>query len=419
MSGLQADHGLGGAAKQFYERNRIAILAVVLALLGIATGVGTALALLHNTGLRDAALIGGGVALAAVCCVIQTRHVLLGLLAAVAPLPGLIWGVPAGGDEAFGFVPFLAYALAVAVASLSAQTIVERALDGRAGHPWWAAAAAVAMTIALVVLWCWGTALTDAVMQAAIDAALATVSVAVVMLAGAELLRFDEDFVARANRAFERRLRIFEWAAAVTTPRWGLSVSGIALVFLALGWFGAEPVILPLHAVNAGRAALSLALCIAAGGAVSGGWRDAAAIATAALVACLAGLWAIAAHGHADATASVACLEAVAIGTLLAFFAGGRGWAYRRTGEESAVARQRAIEGTGAGQSFAAAAAAVSVLPAVVYHPAYAVSAVALLFALVAGIVFAPAIATALETIMPRQRTIEETYRTERGSPQA
>jgi hypothetical protein len=50
-------------------------------------------------------------------------------------------------------------------------------------------------------------------------------------------LPFSEDFVARANRLRELRERRLENIAAVTEPRWGWSLTGIGVVFLAPGVF--------------------------------------------------------------------------------------------------------------------------------------------------------------------------------------
>jgi len=410
MVGLQAGNGFGGAARRFYSRHHILVLSLTLSLVGVATGTASAAALLQNAAAREPLLFAAGALVAAGCCAVQTRHLALSLLTAVAPLPGLIWAAPLSGGSSFAFVPFVAYAFGFAIAAVDAQAIVIRALDRTATEqPWRAAAAAVGLAVVLAWMWFGGPPFGDAALQLAVDIALAALSVRILLPAAASLLAFDEDFVARANRLRERRQRLAETMALATTPRWALSFLGIALVFAALGGSGAEPVLHAARSAEIVRTAVSLALLAVAAGWATSGWREAVAATFATAVVCLMALWAGAVVAHAPL--AFVCVSAPAALTVFFALHGGRCAAtYRRQGEEGSVARQRAMEETAVAQVFAGAGAVAALLPALIFHRADAVFAVAMLLAAFGGILFAPAIAGAVETLLPRRRSVEQLY---------
>jgi hypothetical protein len=417
MAALQAGTGFGGAGREFYGRHRIPIVSVVLSLVGIATGTATAVSLLQNAVILDPLVLGAGAVLAAVCCEVQTRHFGIAALTALAPIPGLIWAAPLSDGASFGAVPFLAYAFGFAVAALLAQSIVERALDGEGGeYPWRAAGMALGLTLVLGVLWFWGTDASGAAVQAVVDAIFCAASALVLLPMGASLLHLDEGFVARANRVRERRQRIFERLALVATPRWALSFTGIAFVFLALGWFGAEP------QMRTGATALLLRLAsavvvIVGAGIFARGWREGLAVGLTGAVVCLVSLWATIV-GTRDVLAPVGVLLATSVALFLALHAGRR--ALRHAPRETPLeTRRRTIEDTAASQIFAGAGALSALLPAVAVWPGYAPFAIALFAAGFCGIVFAPAAVTALESIFPRRRSVEDLYGSRRKRPAA
>lgn len=411
MGGLPAGGGFGGAAKRFYLHNHVLVLSVMLSLVGIGTGTATAMVLLQSPPLLEPHLFVAAALVAAGCCMLQTRHLPLAVLTAVAPLPGLIWAAPVSGGSSFGAVPFLAYAFAFAVAASEAQAVVSRALDGEESeHPWRPAAAAAGLAAAMALMWFRRTPSADAALQLVMDTALAMISAAILVPAGAYLLRFDESFVARANRVRERRQRSLEWAALAATPRWALSFSGIALIFVALGWFGAEPLKATVRAANLlAPGAVSVVLFFLIAARLTGGWREALGATLAAAVVCLIGLWAAESMPH-EGPVFVGILEMVALAAFLAFVAGRRAWGLRRSGDDATMARQRAMEEMGTSQVFAAAGAFVALLPYLALHPGYAADAGAMLFAAFGGALFAPALATAAEILLPRHRTVEEIY---------
>jgi hypothetical protein len=407
----EAGSDSGGAARQFYLRHRTPILSVALSAVGIATGTATANAMLQDATALGPATMGAGVILAALCCTVQTRHIALAVLAAIAPLPGLILAAPVSGGPAFGFVPFLAYAFAFAVAAMQAETVVAHELDDKAReYPWRSAAAAIALMAVLTALWFWRTRSYDAAIQAIVDIAGAGVSALVLVPVGASLLQFDESFVARANRARERRRRICETVAMATIPRWALSLTGIALIFLALGWFGARPLFGDLWTASLLRIVASVFIVAVVAERIAGGWREAIAAALVAGTAALIALWGMA-LARRGAFSYPGALEVAAFAAFLAFCGDRQAAAFRRLGDDAAVARERAMEDGGSGLMFAAGGAVASMLPGLfLLHRAYAIYPVAMLFAALGGVLFAPAIATAVEVMLPRRHTVEELY---------
>lgn len=237
--------------------------------------------------------------------------------------------------------------------------------------------------------------------------ALATVSVLIVVPMGSYFVHFDEGFVARANRTREERGRLLEILGAVATPRWGLSLGGIALIILALGWFGAEPVfaVSHMHGVPlfAGASAgLVFAFALIAGA----GWREAIAGSVVCVATGLMALWGFAAEGAVTQTALACIVETLAIVALLIFYGAARTHDCRKRGEDGA----RAVEETGTAQFFAALGALMALLPALFFQRNAAAFGIALFFAGCGALVFAPALAAAIAALLPRRRSVEELY---------
>jgi hypothetical protein len=411
MVALQAGTGFGGAAKGLFNRHRVAILSVVLSLVGIATGTATAMAVLQNASAIAPLVIGAGVVLAGACAFAQTRHLGLAIMTAIVPLPGLLWAAPLSAGANYGVVPLLAYAFAFAWATLGAQAAVERALD-RLEHeyPWRTAVVALGLAIVLAAFWFWTMAVRDAAIQALADLVFSTFSAAALLPLGASVLHFDESFVARANRAREHRQRLLERLSLLATPRWGLSVTGIAVVFIAIAWFETGP------AMRTGGLALvlrclSVAVVAVGAGVFARGWREGLATGLAVGAVCLVALWATA-QGERDPLAPVGVLEVVSLGLLLALHGARGALLFRVRGEAPVVARQRTIEETGPGQLFAAAGGLLAIVPALIVWPACVPFVAALAAAGIGGLLWWPAAATALETLVPHHRSVEEIYGT-------
>ncbi|HEY0281222.1 MAG TPA: hypothetical protein VGC27_01210 [Rhizomicrobium sp.] len=409
---MAGNGGEAGAARQFALRNRVLLLSLSLSVVGIATGVATANSILAKASLGNAGLILAGAALAAVVSLLHTRHLALALLTAAAPLPGLIWAAPVSGDASYGAVPVLAYIFAYAIAVMLAHNILIRTLGGgTAEHPFKPAAAAAGLMTALSILWFWRTRAGAASFQAVMDVVLATASTLIIMPIGEWFLHFDEMFVATANRVRERRQRLFEKIAMTAVPRWGMSLAGIALIFVALAWFGAEPAFSFVPLVNAKvLLAVSLGLALALFMPVCPGWREGIGATVAAGLAGLMALWAFAAIGKMTPAAPAGIVEIISLTLFLVFCGTRRAAAYRRLGDDPAIARLRAVEDTGGPLLFAILGGIAALLPFIAVYPAHAAYAVALAFAAAGALGFAPALATACEMLVPRRRSFKELY---------
>ena len=410
--GRSEDGGAAGAARQFYSRHHLILLSVALCALGIATGTATVLALHNGASFLDAGLVSACAVLAGACALIQTRHLTLAVLVAVAPLPGLAVAAPMSAGAAFGAVPLLAYVFGYAVAVVKANGVLVRALDGTSvDTPARPAGLAVGLMTVFSLLWFWHGQTNDAAFQAVVDIGFAVSSALLVMPLCTPFLRFDEAFVAGANRAHERRQLIFEKVATVAVPRWGASIAGITLILIALAWFGAEPALSHLHVESAqGLTAASAGLMFLSATVACGGWREGLSATIVAALVCLMALWGFAVADKPEPVPLVEDLELVSLALFLVFCGARRARVYRLLGDDPAIARLRAVEELGGPQSFAVLGGIVALLPNAFVHPATAACEVALFFAGVGGVALAPAIVTACETLFPRRRSVEELY---------
>jgi hypothetical protein len=129
------------------------------------------------------------------------------------------------------------------------------------------------------------------------------------------------------------------------------------------------------------------------------------------VLAGLAALWAFAVIGKMVPTSPVGVVELVSLASFLAFCGARRAAAYRRLGDDPAVARLRAVEDLGGPQLFSTLGGIAALLPFSIVQPANAAYAVALAFAGAGALGFAPALATACEMLVPRRRSVEELFR--------
>jgi hypothetical protein len=228
---------------------------------------------------------------------------------------------------------------------------------------------------------------------------------------GEILLHFDEAFVARVNRARERRRLLLEKIAMVAVPRWGISVAGIALIFVALAWFGAQPAFSFFHfgsAVALAGASAGLVFLIAT--AAAGGWREGVAATITAAIVCLMALWGFAAFGKAPLYAAVSIAELASLTLFLIHWQARRAHTHVLSGDDPAIARLRSIEEVGGPQAIAVLGGIAMLAPSIFVRPIYAPYAMALVFSGVGALCFAPALATAIETLLPHRRSVEELY---------
>jgi hypothetical protein len=140
-------------------------------------------------------------------------------------------------------------------------------------------------------------------------------------------------------------------------------------------------------------------------------WRDAAAIALAIAALTLLDLWLWGrATGHLTLGAFGEIALSVSAAYLLMLAVSDRRRRYRRTGDDSAMARTRALEELGAAPWYGAAGAAAAIVPWIVVHGSNATLAAMFVLAAAAAMIAASALATALETLVPRRRSLKELY---------
>lgn len=241
--------------------------------------------------------------------------------------------------------------------------------------------------------------------------ALATLSAWLVVPLAGSFLSGSEDFIARTNRTREDWARRFEKIALTARAPWAMSVTGIFVVLLVLGVFGsvklgaAEDPTLRFDA--AGAACVILAAAFFAGR----NWRRALAVAFATGGALIYGLWGYARAG-ADFDAPLMLLTAGLCAICFVPIAAVAAEAVQSGRTDAASASEAGILGSGP-------AAATGILGALVvlapwyreFGSARVGFVLAIVFAAAGALVFHPAVASALEDVVPHRRTVAERYR--------
>ncbi len=389
-------------AAGFLARHHTAALSAVAAFAGLATAAATASVWYQSIVWVDAAELVLGAVLAALISYWHLRHWRLAAVVAATPLPGLLWAAPLSDGSAFGLVPVIAYGFGFAVATLYAQRLLDRLLRQVAGEPpWRSAGVMLVLTLALAAVWFWRSDNADAATQAVFDVIAATASVLLLLPLSLPLLQFDEAFVVAANRARESHGRIFEWFGGAAIPRWGLSLTGIALVFLALGWFGSAALL--QH--GWWRYGVSFVLVCSALGVFAGGWREGLGLGLVLALAALTTLWWQSYDARAPFGAVVA-LELAMFAGLLAV-SGARHMRLWRS-DPAEVVRRRALEDSGGGV-FAVLGAAAAVAPSLLQAGA-PVILLSIFAAGLCGALLFPAIMTGIETLIPHRRSVEDVF---------
>jgi hypothetical protein len=366
-------------------------------------------------------LTGLSLIVGATTAFLHLRHAGLAVVQALAPLPGLAAAGPFAAYQGLTLSGFLAiYALAYLIGSVLAGDIVRRLLLSsdkiaaskdalaRAVAPWLLTILAVALVAAA---WSIRNGATQGLGAAAVIAATVA-SVLLFVPFASSVLSYGETFFSDANRAGERRERLLRPAAAVLTPRWGTSVTGIVLVIATLAAFGAgpwlgrnEPIVLAGWFGGTGIVMLLSVL------AIGRDWREALAAALSLSVLTLTGLWLEdRAAGHAGATIFVVTGTAVAAALFLSLTLSARARRYRLANESEEVARLRVVEDIGVAAWFGSLGAAGAIAPWIVLHGSIVMFAVQFPLAGAAALVFAPAVATAIHRIVPRRRSLSELY---------
>jgi len=392
----------GGAALKFFFRARIAILALLIFLAFAAAG----LWLRSRPGLTADWPFAAAILVA--LSFLHLRHAGLAALTLVAPLPAFLAMavlLPVDGDRVSLWLAFLP---GFVLASFFAARIARRAAEGAtakisAGQAMKelapAALCALMAACAPMLVVAPGATLAAALASAGFCALIATPL-------AASWFPFGENFLARANQVRERRERGLAYLFPAARPRWGWSLSGVALVLAALGFFGAAPLVFPIRTSPIGYAAILIA--VAAVFLATRDWRRALAALLAFLPVLFLALWAFVCVPH-DPPAWNHLLPALGIGFMPVVFVAARAARFARDGEDAAVASIRTQERDGAAVLFVLLAGALSL---VAFHRLQDVpAALAVLLGAPGALIFAPAFAAALESMFPRRATIAARYR--------
>ncbi|MEJ1969686.1 MAG: hypothetical protein WDN03_13780 [Rhizomicrobium sp.] len=395
---------------------------VILAALVLAAAAFLFLAL-HGRAVPVGAIFLSVISLAAAFAVafLHLRHMALAAVATAAPLPGMFAAGPFAVDHGLDIAGLLAvYGFATVAGAVLCSGIVTVILAGRDGAeaafvspprllP--ALGAAVLVAVVLAIGWLFREARGLAFAMSA-EMMASAVSVILFIGFGAATLPFSETAITQVNRARERRGRRLGLMTLVVEPRWGMSLSGVALVLAVLGAFGAGSV-LAKNGLLA-EPAYWLATAVVVFGvvfAISRDGREAVGASLALAVSIALGVWLWGrAVGHVTPLPFLDILAAAAAALLVALDLLDRARRYRAAGDAPLVARLRAIEDDAMPALFGCGGAAAAMAPWIVLHGSLAT--LAALFALGGGaaLVLAPALATALETLLRRRMSVEDLY---------
>jgi hypothetical protein len=404
------------AFSAFLFRARFAVLGV-LAVLAVAAAV----VALRNQTVPVGAVFLSALSLAAAFGVAfaHLRHGTLAALSVVAPLPGMLAAGPFAVAHGIGTSALLAvYGLATVAGAELCNRIARAAAGDHEPAAWWAAAplvapigGAVLVAGAVVVGWLYRTALPQS-SAVALELAAAGISAVVFTVLAAPSLWFGEAAVTQINRASEWRLLRLRLVTEVVTPRWALSVSGIVLVFAVLGGFGAAPQL--ARSALLGQPALWAASALRVfmiAFAVGRDWREALAATLALAALSLASLWLwgrVVGHLTVTSFVDITIVEAAALLLMLLLLEQAR--RFRLDGDAPAVARLRALEACAPAALYGCVGAAAAIVPWIVVHGSMATLAVLFALALGAAMLGAPAIATALDSLVRRRVSLESLY---------
>lgn len=230
-------------------------------------------------------------------------------------------------------------------------------------------------------------------------------------------IRPPESFIASSNRLRERRERLLAELEFVATPRWALALTGIAVVAMVTMFFGARHGTAPVLTLWGAQGLVFPATLVGAGLVAVGGLRDwrafivcAAVPAFAASFAAIAvmrlgiaepidvgGVTAIPAMAPADMLCMTAALAAGACYVMLARIA-----AFRRFDDPIEVAFVRVLRELVIPLAGIAAALAIALVPLRLWPIPLAVA--------IGALIFAPALAAAIEVLFPKLKSVEELY---------
>lgn len=335
-------------------------------------------------------------AIAALGSYVHLRHVGLAPAVAFAPLPGMLMALAIGAPD--GFAAVLAYLPGFAVAAFLADDFTQRiasGIDRNSAIRDAIGASALSACLAVLVpagglgafLYFFPSLANLAAAAAMIGGGLFAILIVTMV---ASLLPFGEEFVTRTNRLREWRERVLYRLTFITQPRWAMSFTGIAIVFAVLAFFGAQ------LAIDANEAVILGAFLIAAFGAsflLKRDWRRALATIMVLALVMLIAFWSVP-QIHMQTLFLLLLMLAVCFAPLFLMAAESD----RYLSED---AMSLALQRKGAAVLFIFLAAGFILIsgPAILF------------FGCVGALVFQPAIATALETLIPSKAALEARYR--------
>ncbi|HEX3674113.1 MAG TPA: hypothetical protein VHU87_07540 [Rhizomicrobium sp.] len=393
----------------FLFRARIVLLSILM-LLALGTSAACVRLGIHP----EAPLqLGAAFLILAAAAFLLVRHIGLAAVALLAPLAGwpvalllaavFVPDVPYLIVQAFGFLPgfFAAAVLAACMASRIADGHTpDTAARGAARDLTFPLLCALAPALCTPMFVAGSFALTELIAVGVCGVfALLAVPLAV------SLLPFGEDFVARFNRIHERRVRSAAWLAPIAEPRWAWSLSGVAVVLLALGYFGTVP-----HTIAwSGRVALAWGIAavvlLAVAAVAMRDWRRVLATVLCYPPLVFLSLWPIRLV-WTNPDASLGALQILGFGATLVFAASAFAASLAR--EDRGTASARTLEQQGA--TIAAVTLATALAAAVLMPTALPLALVVLIWG-AGALVFPPAFNTALESLFPTREAIAARYK--------
>jgi hypothetical protein len=226
----------------------------------------------------------------------------------------------------------------------------------------------------------------------------------------ASFLPFNEAYIARLNRARERREWLISYFAILTVARWAFATIGIAAVLSAIIYFDSTFAALWYMAMKPYAVAFAAIGLLAAIGLRD--WRSFFSCGLPPFVASLAGAWALTRLGLAPHyAAEISLLLGSAACAGFVFFLAAPTARYRRSGDPILIAFARALNETGAAVFILAVALALALLAGAITLNFSPTIALLPLYHIAAALVLFPAIATALDDLFPCRRPLEERYR--------
>jgi len=336
------------------------------------------------------------------CSYAQFRHIGLALVAALAPLPG--YGVAVALHMP---AQPLVYLCGFAVSLVLTSAIETRICDG---IPPAEAAKRSVSELFPILIWPIALVTCTAIVLPLIEYVFAGLVLPLaVVLCGASALIFAplaprflfyrEEFITQANRLREKREGWLDALTFVVQPRWGWSVSGIALIFAVLGFFGGEnsAAICLFAAIAALPAILGVLFAAFAYAATRNMRRTIAFLLTAAVLMCLM-VWTSARIVPDVRDAPLA----IALAATPALILAGQSSVFARTGDTVAVATLRGFERCAVPIIFFCLAAALALCAAGAYGAAILVTCGGC-----AALMVFPALTTAIYDLFPPRVSLD------------